>query len=76
MVDLPEESEQEPDYSEQLKQPNTEGNGGVQKKKFPARLVRSKINQTCCIHSDEGLTLETSIFESFTVANLPYRPYG
>ena len=25
MVDLPEESEQEPDYSEQLKQPNTEG---------------------------------------------------
>ena len=26
------------------------------------------------IHSDEGLTLETSVFESFTVANLPYRP--
>ena len=25
------------------------------------------------IHSDEGLTLETSVFESFTVANLPYR---
>ena len=24
------------------------------------------------IHSDEGLTLETSVFESFTVANLPY----
>ena len=24
------------------------------------------------IHSDEGLKLETSIFESFTVANLPY----
>ena len=23
------------------------------------------------IHSDEGLTLETSVFESFTVANLP-----
>ena len=28
------------------------------------------------IHSDEGLTLETSVFESFTVANLPYRPCG
>ena len=28
------------------------------------------------IHSDEGLTLETSVFESFTVANLPYRPRG
>ena len=27
-------------------------------------------------HSDEGLTLETSVFESFTVANLPYRPCG
>ena len=26
------------------------------------------------IHSDEGLTLQTSVFESFTVANLPYRP--
>ena len=24
------------------------------------------------IHSDEGLTLESSVFESFTVANLPY----
>ena len=28
------------------------------------------------IHSDEGLTLETSVFESFTVANIPYRPCG
>ena len=28
------------------------------------------------IHSDVGLTLETSVFESFTVANLPYRPCG
>ena len=28
------------------------------------------------IHSDEGLMLETSVFESFTVANLPYRPCG
>ena len=26
-------------------------------------------------HSDEGLTIETSVFESFTVANLPYRPF-
>ena len=28
------------------------------------------------IHCDEGLTLETSVFESFTVANLPYRLCG
>ena len=28
------------------------------------------------IINDEGLTLETSVFESFTVANLPYRPCG
>ena len=28
------------------------------------------------IHSDEGITLETSVFESFSVANLPYRPCG
>ena len=28
------------------------------------------------IHSDEGLTLETLLFESFTMANLPYRPCG
>ena len=27
------------------------------------------------IHPSEGLTLETSVFESFVVANLPYRPY-
>ena len=33
----------------------------------------------CCVDYfmvDEGLTLETSVFESFTVANLPYRPCG
>ena len=27
--------------------------------------------RTLRIHCDEGLTLETSVFESFTVANLP-----
>ena len=27
-------------------------------------------------HSDEEFTLETSVFESFTVANLPYGPCG
>ena len=27
-------------------------------------------------HSDEGLMLETSVFKSFTVANLPYRTCG
>ena len=34
------------------------------------------LRQSELIHSDEGLTLETSVFESFTVANLPYRPCG
>ena len=28
------------------------------------------------IHSDEGLTLTTSVFESFAVTNLHYRPCG
>ena len=28
------------------------------------------------IHSDEGLKLETSVLQSFTVANLPSRPCG
>ena len=28
------------------------------------------------IHADEGLTLETSVFESFTVANLTYPARG
>ena len=28
------------------------------------------------LRSDEGLTLETSVFDSFTVDNLPYRPCG
>ena len=37
--------------------------------------MMSAVN-SCVIHSDEGLTLETSVFESFTVANLPYRPCG
>ena len=29
--------------------------------------------QSESIHSDEGLTLETSAFNVFTVANLPYQ---
>ena len=33
-------------------------------------------NISTLFHSDEGLTLETSVFEFFTVANLPYRPCG
>ena len=37
--------------------------------RYGCKLVES-------IHSDEGLTLETSVFESCTVANLPYRPCG
>ena len=28
------------------------------------------------VHSDEELKLETVVFESFRVANLPYRPCG
>ena len=39
-------------------------------------LVCNCLLQSSGIHSDEGLTLETSVFESFTVANLPYRPCG
>ena len=43
----------------------------------PNSLFKVKAITKCCawvnrIHSDEGLTLETSVFESFTVANLPY----
>ena len=38
--------------------------------------TRSQLVQADWIHSDEGLTLETSVFESFTVANLPNRPCG
>ena len=34
------------------------------------------VKLTWTVHSDEGLTLETSVFESLTVANLPYRPCG
>ena len=46
-------------------------------------MIRDLVSKetVCCVggkvkHSDEGLTLETSVFESFTVANLPYRPCG
>ena len=38
--------------------------------------INSIFHNYSLIHSDEGLTLETSVFESFTVANLPYRPCG
>ena len=41
-----------------------------------SRVLVSHICTHCGPHSDEGLTLETSVFESFTVANLPYRPCG
>ena len=36
------------------------------------------LRQSESSHSDEGRTgtLETEVFESFTVANLPYRPSG
>ena len=40
------------------------------------RFRALSLRQSESIHSDEGLTLETSVFESFTVANLPYRPCG
>ena len=36
---------------------------------FPALALRQS-------DSDEGLTHETSFFEPFTVANLPYQPCG
>ena len=50
--------------SEWLNESNGVGEFGI--------LIWYTYNST--IHSDEGLTLETSVFESFTVANLPYRP--
>ena len=40
---------------------------------FVGRNVKHKSES---IHSDEGLKPEISVFESFTVANLPYRPCG
>ena len=36
------------------------------------KLATLKYSKTDVSSSDEGLTLETSVFESFTVANLPY----
>ena len=49
----------------------------------PARGPISKVKELLYqsiksefVHSDEGLKLQTSVFESFTVANLPYRPCG
>ena len=52
-------------------------------KRLKVRTVGDLVSKetVCCvggIHSDEGLTLETSVFESFTLANhdLPYRPCG
>ena len=39
-------------------------------------LARDASWECWVVYSDEGLTLETSVFESFTVANLPYRPCG
>ena len=41
---------------------------------WPDRLIQTLVIGS--IHSDEGLTLETSVFESFTLANLPYQPCG
>ena len=47
--------------------------------------VKPKVFNMICQHVsqqgkivrvNEGLTLETSVSESFTVANLPYRPCG
>ena len=40
------------------------------------RLLNSRQYRTMSYIPDEGLTLETSVFESFTVAILPYRPCG
>ena len=47
----------------------------VFKNRLVKKLPRKSIH-CLWIHSDEGLTLETSVFESFTVADLPYRPCG
>ena len=34
------------------------------------------LSASSVIYTDEGLKVETSVFESCTVANLPYRPCG
>ena len=39
---------------------------------LPNRLFCRGFAEDFAIHSDEGLTPETSVYESFTVANLPY----
>ena len=39
--------------------------------KKPSEKARTN-NKLNRIHSDEGLKLETTVFEFFTVANLPY----
>ena len=47
--------------------------------KEQTRVVSSVANQGTAliiVRPDEGPTLETSVFGSFTVANLPYRPCG
>ena len=49
------------------------------RKDLLATVKKSKTDDSSVspsIHSDEGLTVETSVFEFFTVANLPYRPCG
>ena len=46
--------------------------GGIQ----TSARVHQETNIAIRIHSDEGPTLEMSVFESFTVANLPYQPCG
>ena len=50
----------------------------MQSKSQPTGGLRSmkRARQSESEGEDEGLTLETSVFESFTVANLPYRPCG
>ena len=40
------------------------------------RCINSISHYYHLIHSDEGLTLETWVVKSFTVANLPYQPCG
>ena len=42
----------------------------------PSKCNKLSLHVFKGIYTDEGLTLETSVFESFTVANLPYRPCG
>ena len=66
-------------------QHNTESNQCMENDTLPKvwqggsladNLLRQTSSVVLLIHSDEGLKLDMSVFDSFMVANLPYLPCG